>query len=317
MRDEGRAVVFITHRLAEVFDVCDRIQVLQDGRSVQTFHTDATSGEEVVRAMLGREMTTIFPHRVARRRGRPLLEVENVGGSAPAASMSVKGITFTLHEGEILGLFGLVGAGRTELLNLLFGIDRCLPGSSVRVDGVEVAGKGPHEIFEAGMGFVTEDRKRTGLVLEMSVHANLLMASLDRLSWHGLVQSHRERGIVLQLIEALGIRTAGPDLPVRNLSGGNQQKVALGKWLSRHPKVLLLDEPTRGIDVGAKAEVFRILAELAAKGMAILLVSSEAAEIMSFCDRALVMYRGAVVSELQRQDLTEATLMQSATGLAA
>jgi ribose transport system ATP-binding protein len=200
---------------------------------------------------------------------------------------------------------------------MLFGIRTCLPGSKIEVDGVDISRASTRDRVVAGLGLITEDRKRNGLVLEMSVHGNLLMASINRFAWGGLRNKPRERETVLDFIEKLNIRTATPELPVRNLSGGNQQKVVFGKWLSNRPKVLLLDEPTRGIDVGAKAELFRILSDLTSEGMAILLISSETAEIASFCDRALVMYRGRIARELTGQNMNEASLLTAATGLAA
>jgi ABC-type sugar transport system ATPase subunit len=317
MRGEGRGVVLVTHRLGEIFEVCDRIQVFRDGKSVAVLDRGSAAPEAVVTAMLGRALAAIYPAPRPHPAGAPILEVRNASGIASGTSTAVHGVTFTLRRGEILGIFGLVGAGRTELLELLFGIRASLPGSSVRLDGVELRGRSTHQRVQAGLGFVTEDRKRTGLVLRMSVHGNILMASIDRFARRGLREPVREHRAVADLIVQLGVRTASPELSVQSLSGGNQQKVVLAKWLSNQPKVLLLDEPTRGIDVGAKAEVFRILSQLAENGLAILLVSSETAEITSFCDRALVMYRGAVVRELAGTAMTEAALLGAATGLAA
>jgi ABC-type sugar transport system ATPase subunit len=317
MRNEGRGVVLITHRLGEVFEVCDRIQVLRDGRSVAMFDRASATREAVVAAMLGRELARIYPAARAGRVGAAMLEARNVSGTASGSVTAVRDVTFTLRRGEILGLFGLVGAGRTELLELIFGIRTAVSGSSIKLDGAELNGKPIPVRVLAGLGFVTEDRKRTGLVPGMSVHGNILMASVDRFARRGVRDRDRERRVVLDLIRQLAVQTASPDLSVQSLSGGNQQKVVLAKWLSNEPKVLLLDEPTRGIDVGAKAEVFRILTHLAEGGLAILLVSSETAEITSFCDRVLVMYRGAVVRELAGEAMTDAALLGAATGLAA
>jgi ribose transport system ATP-binding protein len=317
MRAAGKAVILVTHRLAEIFDVCDRIQVFRDGQSVAIFDRDDVTMDEVVAAMLGRELASIFPAKGNRKPGRPMLEVRCAAGNSSGAATAVQDVSFTLHMGEVLGVFGLVGAGRTELLEMLFGIRTCLPGSKIEVDGVDISRASTRDRVVAGLGLITEDRKRNGLVLEMSVHGNLLMASINRFAWGGLRNKPRERETVLDFIEKLNIRTATPELPVRNLSGGNQQKVVFGKWLSNRPKVLLLDEPTRGIDVGAKAELFRILSDLTSEGMAILLISSETAEIASFCDRALVMYRGRIARELTGQNMNEASLLTAATGLAA
>jgi ribose transport system ATP-binding protein len=317
MRDEGRGVVLITHRLAEIFEVCDRIQVFRDGQSVAIFEPARTTREAVVAAMLGRELATVYPESRRHTVGEPVLEVENASGMPSGTSTAVDNASFTLRKGEILGIFGLVGAGRTELLELLFGIRRNLSGTSIRLSGRQLAGCATHERVMAGLGLVTEDRKRTGLVLGMSVHGNILMASLDRFANRGIRDHSRERRAVLEFIRELAVRTASPYLAVQHLSGGNQQKVVLAKWLSNRPKVLLLDEPTRGIDVGAKAEVFRILSDLAAEGMAIVVVSSETTEITSFCDRALVMYRGRIVTELSGAEMDETALLTAATGLAA
>lgn len=317
MKAAGKGIVLITHRLAEIFDVCDRIQVFRDGQTVAMFDRDKVTMQEVVASMLGRDLESIFPSRDQAHVGKPLLTVEHAGSAAAGTSTSVEDVSFTLREGEVLGIFGLVGAGRTELVEMLFGIRPCLAGSRVELQGADISRQPTHERVRAGLALITEDRKRNGLVLGMPVHGNLLMASIGRFASRGMRQVEREKGAVLRLVKDLHIRTASPDLPVRNLSGGNQQKVVLGKWLSNEPKVLMLDEPTRGIDVGAKAEVFRILSELTRKGMAVLMISSETAEVASFCDRALVMYRGRVVRELSKAEMDEEALLSAATGLAA
>lgn len=315
LKSAGKGVVLITHRLAEIFDVCDRIHILRDGASVAVFEKDKVKTSEVVTAMLGRDLESIYPHRDRQHLGGTVLRVANAGtAGGPTA---VEDVSFTLRTGEVLGIFGLVGAGRTELVEMLFGVRPSRRGTRIEIDGKNIAWSTPQERVNAGLGLITEDRKRNGLVLGMSVHGNLLMASVGRFASWGLRRSDRERTTVLELIKQLQIKTATPELPVRNLSGGNQQKVVLGKWLSNEPKVLMLDEPTRGIDVGAKAEVFRILSGLTQRGMAVLMISSETAEIASFCDRALVMYRGRVVRELGREEMEESALLSAATGLAA
>lgn len=317
MRNEGRAIVLITHRIAEIFEVCDRVQVLHDGSTAGIFQVATSSTAEIVRAMLGQEIAAMYPRTGDRRQGRAIFQVRSVSGLATTTSTAVHKVTFDIHEGEILGLFGLVGAGRTELLDLLFGIRPSLAGGSVVVDGKDVTNRSSHDRLNAGLGLVTEDRKRTGLVLGLPIHTNILMASLGQFARLGVMQGGRERAAASRLAGSLEIRTPSLDALVSSLSGGNQQKVVLAKWLTRKPRVLLLDEPTRGIDVGAKAEVFRILADLARNGMAILFVSSEVEEVAGFCDRALVMYRGAIVSTIERAQITEESLMRAATGVAA
>jgi len=308
LKEQGVSVVFISHRLEEIFVIADRVTVLRDGELVGTEVVASLSEEKVIRMMVGRELTDIY-ERSARADGRePVLEVE--GLTSPGA---VEDISFRLHRGEILGVAGLVGAGRTELAETIFGL-RPAHAGAIRLDGQPVAIQRPAQAIAQGIGFVPEDRKAQGLFLRMGVGENIVMAVLRRLTRLGLIQRGRAESIARDFVARLDIRTPSIQQRVRNLSGGNQQKVVIAKWLTLQPRVLILDEPTRGIDVGAKAEIYHLMNDLAAQGVGILMISSELPEILGVSDRVLVMHEGRLAGEFDPRTATQDDIMSAATG---
>jgi ribose transport system ATP-binding protein len=308
LRQRGVGIVYISHRLGEVTELADRVVVLRDGQNAGELSHAEITHDAMIRLMVGRDLSQLYK-RPSHPPGDPVLEADNLRTPAyPRQALSL-----TVRAGEIVGIAGLVGAGRTELLRALFGIDRTL-GGSIRVAGKKLELNGPHDAIENGMALVPEDRKQQGLVLGMSVRPNLSLTSLRRDSKRGFLNHGEENTITATMIRDLNIRTPGPEQIAQYLSGGNQQKVVLGKWLAMKPRILLLDEPTRGIDVGAKQEIYRLLDDLAAQGVAILFVSSEMEEIIRLADRALVMHEGRITGELARSECSEEAIMRLATG---
>jgi len=315
LKSQGVTCIYISHRISEVFQIADRVTVLRDGRGVGTADVSDLNEHKVITMMVGRELTELFP-RESHTIGRTVLSVENLCAEDPArpGTHLLRNITFQVRMGEILGIAGLMGAGRTELVNSVFG---AFPGrvtGTIRLEDRPVRIKSPVDAIKNGLGLVTEDRKRFGLVLKMNVMENLTLASLRHLS-PGLFLNENE--IVRssnQCIRDLGIKTPTNETKVDNLSGGNQQKVVVGKWLLTRPKVLFLDEPTRGIDVGAKVELYRIMNELVGQGVAVVMVSSELPEILGMSDRILVMCQGRIAGELTGSDSSQEQVMRYATG---
>jgi len=304
LREQGTGIVYVSHRMEEIFALCDRISILRDGQFVGTRDVPGLAFDEVVKMMVGRTLDARFPARTPKI-GEVRLKVEHLSGGM------VKDVSFDLHAGEVLGVAGLLGAGRTELARLLFGLDKTGSGT-MSLDGVTVTPKTPTEAIQAGLGFVTEDRKAQGLVLDMSLRENV---SLPRVPAHaGLVDRPGEKKQTRGLIDALKIRTRDMELDVRALSGGNQQKVVLAKWLALKPRVLILDEPTRGVDVGGKAEIYHIINQLAEQGVAILMISSELPEVLAMSDRILVMHEGKATALLEAHGATQEAVMTAATG---
>jgi rhamnose transport system ATP-binding protein len=305
-RARGVAILFVSHRLEEVFALCDRATVFRDGRHVITADTASLSTADLVRHMVGRAVS-LFP-KVEAPIGDTLLEVRGL-----TRGMVFRDVSFELRAGEILGLAGLVGAGRTEVARVIFGIDRP-EGGEMRLGGVPVTFDSPSAAMHAGIAYVPEDRHQDGLVLDFSITSNVTLPILPRLFPGLFVRGSRERVIADRYADQLRIRTTGVGQAVSALSGGNQQKVVLAKWLASEPRILILDEPTRGIDIGAKVEVHRIISELAATGLGILLISSDLPEVLAMSDRILVMHEGVVTAELGRADATEESVMFAATG---
>jgi ribose transport system ATP-binding protein len=309
LRRKGVSVIYISHRLGEVDELADRVAVLRDGENAGELTREEITRDRMVKLMVGRNISQFYarrPHAV----GDPALEVHDL--VTPAWPRHA--LNFTVRRGELVGVAGLVGAGRTEMLRTLFGIDRALRGS-VRVGGRLVALRSPCDAIQAGMALVPEDRKAHGLVLEMTVRANIGLAGLKRNRRPlGFVNDRIQASDTAQMIASLGIRTPGPEQVVQYLSGGNQQKVVLGKWLTLQPRILLLDEPTRGIDVGAKQEIYKLMEQLAEQGVAVLFVSSEMEEVLGMSDRVLVMHEGRLTGELSREQLSEEAVMRLATG---
>jgi rhamnose transport system ATP-binding protein len=307
LRERGVAVLFISHRLEEVFELADRVTVLRDGERVITAPAGELDAANLIRHMVGRELGELFPKQDAEV-GDPVLEVRGLTREGV-----FRDVSFVLRSGEILGLAGLVGAGRTEVARAIFGIDS-LDSGEVGVAGRPLRTGSPSAAVAAGVAFVPEDRQHQGLVLEMTIEQNETLPFLRRVTRFGLLQPRRERSIARNYADRLQVRSAGLDLPARSLSGGNQQKVVLAKWLATEPKLLILDEPTRGIDIGTKAEVHRIISNLAAQGLAILLISSELPEVIAMADRVLVMHEGRITGEFGREDAGQEAIMRAATG---
>jgi rhamnose transport system ATP-binding protein len=306
LRADGVAVLFISHRLEEVFGLCQRVTVLRDGRLVLSSALAGLSADDLVRAMVGRELEDHVPTEAAI--GEPVLVVERLTREGVFVDVS-----FDVRAGEIVALAGLVGAGRSEVAMAIFGIDR-FDGGRVTVDGRGLRGGSPTEAMSAGIGLVPEDRRQQGLVMEQSIARNVTLASLRRLSRFGLIRAASERRFARDWTTRLQVKYGRLASPMTSLSGGNQQKVVLAKWLGRRPTVLIVDEPTRGIDVGTKAEVHRLLEELAGEGVAILVISSELPEVLRLANRILVMREGRLVAELDHADANEQVVVAAATG---
>ena len=307
LRSAGAAVLFITHRLEEVFEICQRATVMRDGKHVLTAMVSGVSSDDLVRSMVGRQM----PGREAAERGAAgqlVLSVRRLTREGVFTDIS-----FDVCAGEIVALAGLVGSGRTEVARAVFGIDRYDAGS-VRIQGEPLRKASPAAAMTAGIGFVPEDRRQQGLVMEMSVQQNVGLASLRGLQRGGLIRSGAERDFATDWAQRLSLKYGRLTDPVSRLSGGNQQKVVLAKWLSRKPRLLIVDEPTRGIDIATKAEVHRLLVQLARDGVAVLMISSELPEVLAIGDRILVMREGRVTAELGHEQASEETIMAAATG---
>lgn len=307
LRRQGVAIAYISHRLDELFRLCDRVTVMRDGQVVATCRMSEVDAESLIRMMVGRPLQDHYPARQVTL-GHAALEVRNLSRRGVLHDVSV-----TVRQGEVVGLAGLMGAGRTELLRAVAGLDP-VDGGTVRVAGQALPPSSPQAALAAGLVLVPEDRKRHGLFLERPVRENLTLAALGWLARWGWISHRRERDLAQQLVAGLGIRTAGVEQPVAALSGGNQQKVILARWLALKPRVLLLDEPTRGIDVGAKAEIYRLINRLAAEGMAVLMASSDLPELLGMCDRILVMRQGRIAAEFAGASATQEGIMRAATG---
>lgn len=309
LRANGVSVIYISHRLGEVKELADRVTVFRDGENAGDISREEITHDSMVRLMVGRDVSQFYPH-TPHEAGAVALEVKGIEVPAnPGRKLS-----FKVHKGEIVGVSGLVGAGRTEMLQVLFGVDSALSGS-VLVNGRTITLHSPRDAIEAGVALVPEDRKHQGVILEMAVRTNIGLAGLRRHSrTGGFLNRSQEASDTAEMIRRLRIKTPDENQVVQFLSGGNQQKVVLGKWLSMKPEVLLLDEPTRGIDIGAKQEIYLLMEELAAQGMAILFVSSEMEEVLGMSDRTIVMHEGRITGELSRDQLSEEAIMQLATG---
>ena len=307
LKEQGIAIIFITHRLEEVFHIADRVVVLRDGRRVGSMPISEATTDKVIHLMVGRELTDMF-HKEKAEIGEPLLDVRGLTRHG-----AVEDVSFTLRRGEILGFAGLVGAGRTETARLLFGVDRKDAGE-IRMEGEQVRIHSPLDAVEAGLGFVPDDRGLQGLVLKLPVLENIVLPSLNTFSHLGWMDRRGLRDTAQTYVDKLNIRTPHLQQKAMFLSGGNQQKVVLAKWLALQPKVLIMDEPTRGIDVGAKAEVHALMSELALEGIGIIMISSEMPEILGMSDRILVMSEGRVATVLDRAEVTQEKIMAYASG---
>lgn len=308
----GVGVIYISHRLEEIFRIAGRITILRDGATIATVAAAEVTGAELIGMMVGRELTAVFPPRetaVSNDASRPALEVRRVS----CRSTGVRDVSFTVARGEIFGMAGLVGSGRTQLAESLFGLTPPDAGEVV-INGQSVNVSSPADAIRAGMGYLPEDRRRHGVLLDMSVAANTSLASLGRVSRLGLLDGDAERASAQRYVEQFRIKVPSVYADVGTLSGGNQQKVALARWLATEPSVLILDEPTQGVDVGAKGEIHALMRQLAARGIAIVMISSELPEILGMCDRIGVLRAGTIRAVVDRRDATQAGLMALALG---
>jgi ABC-type sugar transport system ATPase subunit len=314
LKDSGVTCVYISHKLGEVTAIADRVTVLRDGRTVGTIDRERMSEREIIRMMVGREITDRYPKEAAEV-GAPVLEVRGLSAfDRNRGKTVVSDVSFSVRAGEVLGIAGLMGAGRTELLMSIFGATDWRIEGSVSVGGKEVRINKPGDAIASGIGLVSEDRRRYGLVMPLSVLENISLASLDRLSRFQLIDANREVKLCGDKADKLRIKVPSLGARVSALSGGNQQKVVLAKWLMLDPRVLFLDEPTRGIDVGAKHDIYLMINELAGRGIAIVMVSSELPEVMGMADRLLVMRGGRITGEYRHGEYDQEKIMASATG---
>ena len=311
LKQRGITVIYVSHRLEEIFRLCDSVTVLRDGRHVVTEKITGTNPDRIIHQMVGREVTQYTSQHLEKPLGEELLRVENL--SSPGKFNQVN---FTVRAGEILGFAGLVGAGRSEVAHAIFGLDEAATGK-IFVRGKEVPLGSVTAVLRAGIGLLPEDRKRLGLVLSMNCRENTSLAVLRRLSFGGFVRRREERLLTQGYVDRLRVKTPSMESSVAGLSGGNQQKIALAKWLARKCAILIVDEPTRGVDVGAKAEIHHLLDELACQGLALVVISSELPEVMNLSRRILVMRQGKIAGELQRAEFSQPSLMRLMAGVEA
>jgi rhamnose transport system ATP-binding protein len=307
LKARGVSILFISHRLEEIRRVSDEVTVMRDGEHIVTLPAASLSEEDMVRHMVGRELKSFFVRGQSKQAGAPVLEVR--GLSLPGTFQDV---SFSVRSGEIVGLAGLVGAGRTEIAEAIFGI-RPPSSGSVRIDGVEARPRSPGQMLRKGLAYIPENRDDNGLVTELGIASNICLATLGRLGRAGLITRSAEEVFARPFAEDFEIKALGLDSAVASLSGGNRQKVVLAKWLATRPKVLILDEPTHGIDVGTKAQVHQRISELAAEGFPVLMISSDLPEILAMCDRILVVAAGSVVAEFSRVEATQEKIMTAAS----
>jgi ABC-type sugar transport system ATPase subunit len=315
LKQDGCGIVYITHKMEEISRIADRITVLRDGKHVGTAPAAALPPQNLVRWMVGRELSDQIPQHISRPRATRLeLRDFSVYPRGQAKSAAVRGASLSVQSGEIVGIGGLQGSGAAQLLLGMFGAFGNQTSGKMLIDGREVRIASPRQAIDAGLALLTNDRKESGLVLAMSIIANVTLAILSKLSVGGWRRPSAERRVASLMAEVLRLRAASLDMPVAALSGGNQQKVAIAKWLETKPRVLLLDEPTRGIDVGAKHEIYELMNRLTEEGVAILLITSEMPELLALSDRVVVMHRGRIMAEMTREEATPDTVLTAAMG---
>ncbi len=307
LQAKGVAFVYISHRMEEIFSICDRITILRDGNYVGVRKIKETTFEEIVQMMVGRELGERFPERNSQ-----IGEVKLVAKNLTSNGL-FEDVSFELRKGEVLGIAGLMGAGRTEVVQSIFGY-KTLTSGELYLNGKQVKIKKPEDAIKLGFGYVTEDRKCEGLVLDFSVSENLSLTNLSTISSNGIIKAEKEKSLYNTMVKRLGVRTSGPAQTVKSLSGGNQQKIVIAKWLGINPDILILDEPTRGVDIGAKKEIYSIINSLAEKGVSIIMISSELPEIIGMVDRVLIMHEGKLTGELNKDEMTQEKIMHYATG---
>ena len=308
LKQQNVAIIYISHRLEEIFKICERVTVMRDGRTIQTEVTGKLNQDQIIRLMVGREIEQFFPSQHSHP-GEEILRLEAIEKAG-----KLRNIHLCLRKGEIVGLTGLVGAGRTELARVIFGADQPDSGR-ILLEGKPVSLRSPRQAIDLGIGLLTEDRKMQGLILNMMLRENTTLASLSRLVKRGFIDVSAEKSATKKFIRDLLIKTPSTEQKVRNLSGGTQQKVVLAKWLFTESKILIFDEPTRGIDVGAKAEIYQLMWKLVSQGIAILMISSELPEVLKMCERILVMHDGEITGELKREEADQEKIMALAMGL--
>ncbi|MBB4661996.1 sugar ABC transporter ATP-binding protein [Conexibacter arvalis] len=307
LREQGAAVMFISHRLEEIFAICDHVTVMRDGAVTYNGDLEGKTNDDLVRWMVGRDIDQLFP-KVESEIGKPVLRVERLTREGVFFDVS-----FEVKAGEIVALAGLVGAGRSEVARTIFGIDRA-DGGHAEINGRRLPNHKPTAAMRAGIGFVPEDRRQQGLVMDLSIARNATMTRMRSLAPAGIIRAAREKALASEWATRLQLKYHRLDDHVGTLSGGNQQKVVLAKWLATQPRLLIIDEPTRGIDVGTKAEVHRLISELASRGLAVLMISSELPEVLGMADRVLVMHEGRLTGEFSREEADEERVMRAATG---
>jgi rhamnose transport system ATP-binding protein len=306
LRDEGHAVMYVSHHLEEMFEIGDRVTILRDGKLARTARMGELDHDGLIASMVGRKIENLYPH-ASRTLGEPRLRLNGLqpaGADAP--------IDLVVRAGEIVGIAGLLGSGRSELLRAIFGADP-VDGGGIEVDGEPVAPGSPRRAVQAGLGLLTEDRKTLGLLLELSIRENASLAHIDEISRFWVVDRKRERNLVDHYLGGLRLRAGSWEQPVSSLSGGNQQKVLLARWLATKAKVLLFDEPTKGVDVGAKSEIYKVIGDLAAEGLGVVVVSSYLPEVLGLADRVVVMREGGVAGELPARGSTEEDVLRLAS----
>ena len=308
LREKGVSIVYISHRMEEIFELCDRITILRDGTYVDTKFIKDITMDDIVKMMIGREIGERYPKREGVEIGEEKLRVEGI-----TKEKKFKDVTFSVKAGEVLGVSGLMGAGRTEIMQAIFG-NLPFDSGKIFIEGNEMKIKSAQDAIKAGIGFITEDRKTEGLLLEKSISENIVLANLDKVSDKGVVRKAKVEEIVKKGIDEFRIKCFGPQHECNNLSGGNQQKVVFAKWVYTDPKILILDEPTRGVDIGAKKEIYSVINDLAAKGVAIILVSSELPEVLGMSDRIMVVHEGKVTGIIDANEADQEKVMTLATG---
>lgn len=314
LREQNVTILYISHKMDEVFRLADRITVLRDGELVKTVNRRDTSPREITHLMVGREIENVKLGG-DRQPGEAVLTVENLSLPWPghARQWRLQDISFALRRGEILGFAGLMGAGRTELLECIFGASDVSPQGQITLEDQPISFRHPAEAAQAGIAMVSEDRKRLGVFSQMNVKQNMTICTLHEMTTSGLLSNHKETTRARNMEHELSVKTATLETPITSLSGGNQQKCVIGRWLMTNPRVLMLDDPTRGVDVGAKAELYRIMDELCRQGIAIIITSSELPELLTVCDRILVLSEGRLTGEFSREEATEQKIMEAAT----
>lgn len=312
LRQQGITSVFVSHRIDEVVELCDAVTVMRDGMSVAEISRDEMNPQSIIRHMIGKELTELFPARTAERSAAPMLEVSSLTVRNPNRRhlYSVRDVSFSAHAGEIVGIGGLVGSGRSELLRALYG-DLPIHSGDVHLNGETFTPRRARDAIDSGIGFVTEDRKKEGLAFNLSVRENLTLSDLARYGSF-MLRGRQESATVAEQLERFSVVTETLNSPIGTLSGGNQQKVLLARSLQLQPKLLLLDEPTVGVDIGAKREIYRLIGQLADQGIAVVMVSSESTELLGLCDRILVLRNGEIVDQFDRSEATEKRLMSAA-----